>query len=75
MAKQFALNVRWVETPSETEECASPVSWALYTKDKAFFEQRPVRKMVSLWRDKGKSELVWTDQDSNLMSIVNWNYE
>jgi hypothetical protein len=75
MAKQFGLNVRWVETPSETEECAFPVSWALYTKDKAFFDQRPVRKMVSLWRDRGKSELVWTDQDSNLMSIINWTFE
>jgi hypothetical protein len=75
MAKEFGLNVRWVETPSDSDECAFPVSWALYTKDKTFFEQRPVRKMVSLWRDRGKSELVWTDQDSNLMSIINWNHE
>jgi hypothetical protein len=34
-----------------------------------------VRKAVSPWRDKGKSELVWTDQDSNLMSIINWQRE
>jgi hypothetical protein len=51
------------------------VSWALYTRDKSFFDLRPVRQMVSLWRDKGKSELVWTDQDSNLMSIINWSHE
>lgn len=75
MAKQFGLHVRWVETPSDTDDCAFPVSWALYTKDKTFFDQRPVRNMVSPWRDKGKSELVWTDLDSNLMSIINWSHE
>ena len=55
MAKQFGLNVRWIETRSDTEECAVPISWALYTRDKSFFDLRPVSRLVSLWRDKGKS--------------------
>ena len=40
--------------------------------DKAFAEAPIVRRAVSPWRDDGKSDLVWTDKDSNLMSIINW---
>ena len=60
------------ETGQEDETCVAPISWAVYTRDKAFFTSRMVRRAVSPWRDDGKSELVWTDQDSNLISIINW---
>jgi len=74
MAKLFGLTVRWLETPAETDDCRYAISWALYSRDKAFFETREVRRSISRWRDRGKSELVWTDEDSNLMSIINWRY-
>jgi hypothetical protein len=73
MAKEFGYTVGWFETNDEEAGCQAPISWAIYTRDKAFFTSRIVRKAVSPWRDDGKSELVWTDQDSNLMSIMNWN--
>lgn len=72
MAKQFGIDVGWFETNDQEAGCNAPISWAIYTRDKAFFTSRMVRKAVSPWRDDGKSELVWTDQDSNLISIINW---
>ena len=68
----FGTNVRWFETKEDGEYCQAPISWAIYTQDQTFFEAPIVRRAVSPWRDDGKSELVWTDKDSNLMSIVNW---
>lgn len=72
LAQQLGTNVRWFETKTDEEYCMAPISWAVYTKDNAFFEAPIVRRAVSPWRDDGRSELVWTDKDSNLMSIVNW---
>jgi hypothetical protein len=73
LAKQLGTNVRWFETKEDGEYCQAPISWAIYTQDQPFFEAPIVRRAVSSWRDDGKSELVWTDKDSNLMSIVNWS--
>jgi hypothetical protein len=72
MAKQFGVDVGWFETRQDDDFCLAPISWALYTRDKGFLTADVVRKAVSPWRDDGKSELVWTDRDSNLMSIINW---
>ena len=72
MANEFGVNVGWFETRTDEDHCQAPISWAVYTRDNEFFGAPIVRKAVSPWRDGGKSQLVWTDQDSNLMSIVNW---
>jgi len=74
LAKQFGIDVRWFET-RESEGCEGAISWALYTKDKSFFEVPRVRRLISRWRDRGQSEVVWTDTDSNLMSIINWRWD
>ena len=71
MARRFATTVRWFES-KEGEGCDGAISWALYTKDKAFFEVPAVKQAISAWRDRRRSELVWTDTDNNLMSIINW---
>lgn len=71
MARQFGIDVRWFET-REYAGCDGAISWALYTRDKTLFEVPAVRRAIAPWRDRGRSELVWTDRDSNLMSIVNW---
>jgi hypothetical protein len=34
-----------------------------------------VKKAISPWRDRRRSELVWTDTDNNLMSIINWRWD
>jgi hypothetical protein len=74
MAKQFGTHVRWFETP-EDDDCVGPISWALYSRDASFFEAPVVRRAISPWRDRSNSELVWTDNDSNLMSIINLRFE
>ena len=71
MAKAFGLGLRWFETQT-SQECEQPISWALYTRDKSFFEAPQVKPAISQWRDKSVAKLVWTDKSSNLMSILNW---
>ena len=71
LAAEFKLGVNWFETPP-AENCDNPVSWALYTKDDAFWKTPAVAKAISPWRDRGDSKLLWTDSSSNLMSIINW---
>jgi len=74
MARKFATTVRWFET-RDSESCDGAISWALYSKDKAFFEVPAVKKAISAWRDRRRTELVWTDTDNNLMSIINWGWD
>ena len=37
MAKRFGMDVRWFD-PKGGDGCEGAISWALYTRDKAFFE-------------------------------------
>jgi hypothetical protein len=71
MAQAFKLELGWFQTKT-SDDCAQPISWALYSRDKSFFEARQVKSAISPWRDGGVSQLVWTDKSSNLMSILNW---
>jgi hypothetical protein len=74
LAKEVGMLVRWFET-KEGEDCEGPISWAIYSKDRAFFEVPAVKAAASKWRDGSRSELVWTDSDSSLMSIIRWSWE
>ncbi len=69
LAAATGLEVNWVETGSE-DGCEDPISWALYTRDKGFWQVPEVRAAISPWRDRSQSRLLWTDRNSNLMSIV-----
>ena len=71
LAAASGLDVSWVETASE-DGCDDPISWALYTRDKGFWEVPEVKAAMSPWRDGSQSRLLWTDRNSNLMSIVPW---
>ena len=71
LAAAFGLTVGWFET-KVTDDCEDGVSWALYTRDQSFWTQPRVKEALSPWRDDGNSQLLWTDQSSNLMSILNW---
>ena len=70
MARAFGLETRWFET-QKGPDCQDPISWALYTRDASFFAIPEVERAISPWRDDGRSEMVWTDRSSNLMSILN----
>lgn len=71
LAAAAGLDVNWVETASE-DGCEDPISWALYTRDKAFWEVPQVKAAISPWRDGSQSRLLWTDRSSSLMSVVPW---
>jgi len=72
LAKRFDIGVRWLETADSEEGCDDGVSWALYTRDAAFWDAPEIRASISPWRDNSESTLLWTDASSNLLSIVNW---
>jgi hypothetical protein len=75
MARRLGLEVGWFD-PKGGEACEDAISWALFTRDKAFFAAPPVTAALSPWRDRGsRPDLVWTDSDSNLVSIINWREE
>ena len=40
------MDVRWFD-PKGGDGCEGAISWALYTKDKAFFEAPPVKAAIS----------------------------
>lgn len=71
LAASTGLDVKWVETSAEAG-CEDPISWALYTRDKAFWEVPEVKSAISPWRDGSQSRLLWTDRNSSLMSVVPW---
>ena len=49
--------------PRGGDGCEAPISWALYTRDKAFFDSAcRARARSRPGATTGKSELVWTDQ-------------
>ncbi len=71
LAKSFGLNAMWFET-KVTDGCDEPVSWAVHTRDQAFFDSPEVKRAASTWRDGLDTTLLWTDKSANLMSIINW---
>lgn len=73
LAKEFRVAVGWLPSVSDDSYCQLSVSWALFTKDLRFFRSPSVRRAVAPWPDRGRSELLWTDANSNLLSIINWS--
>jgi hypothetical protein len=72
LAAKFGLGVKWFETPNDGDDCDETVSWAIYTRDPGFFDAPGVSPGISPWRDGRETRLLWTDANSNLMSIINW---
>jgi hypothetical protein len=71
LAAALGLGVHWFESAKGTD-CDDPVSWALYTRDAAFWAVPEVGAAISPWRDQSDSRLLWTDASSNLLSVINW---
>lgn len=72
LAAASGLDVRWIETNNTAECCDDPISWALYSRDKAFWEVPDVKVAISPWRYRSNATLLWTGRDSNLTSILPW---
>ncbi len=71
LAAALGLEVHWFET-AEGADCEDPVSWALYSRDAAFWTVPEVKAAISPWRDRSDRRLLWTDGSSNLLSVINW---
>jgi hypothetical protein len=74
MAKVEGLDVNWFETEGDDPDCDDASSWALYTRDHDFWKVPDVADGISDWRDNAETRLVWTDNNANLMSIINWGW-
>jgi hypothetical protein len=72
MAQLFGLDVNWFETDGEEADCDDASSWALYSRDHDLWKLPDVADGISEWRDNSDERLVWTDNNANLMSIINW---
>ena len=46
----------------KAKRCERALSWALYSRDKSFFESARCGEAIAKWPDGGSSELVWTDK-------------
>jgi hypothetical protein len=72
LAKAFGMSANWFASDSDDGYCAYSVNWALLTKDAGFFRSYPVKRAISEWPGDGRSEIVWTDANSSLLSIFKW---
>jgi hypothetical protein len=71
LAAALGLQVHWFES-AEGTDCEDPVSWALYSRDDGLWTVPEVKAAISPWRDQSDSRLLWTDANSNLLSVINW---
>jgi hypothetical protein len=71
LAAQVGLGVHWTRTPAD-DDCDDPADWVLYTRDQTFWAVPEVKTSIAAWSDGSTSQLLWTDSNSSLMSILNW---
>jgi hypothetical protein len=68
----FNLPVGWFSTPDMIEGCEDGISWTLYTRDEGFWKIKRVAKNRSDWPDRSDQTIVWTDKNTNLLSVMCW---
>jgi hypothetical protein len=74
LSETFSLPVGWFDTPDMVEECEGGISWALYTRDEGFWKIKRVAKNRSDWADHSNRTIVWTDKNTNLLSVMDWSW-
>jgi hypothetical protein len=74
MSQHFNLPAAWFDTPSMVEDCIGGVSWAIYTRDEGFWNVKRVAMSRAPWPDRGSRTVMWTDQYSNIFSLINTQY-
>jgi hypothetical protein len=71
-SQTFDLPVGWFYTPVMVDDCGDGVSWTLYTRDEGFWKIKRVAKNRSDWPDHSARTIVWTDKNTNLLSVICW---
>jgi SAM-dependent methyltransferase len=74
MAKHFNIPVAWFDTPNMVDDCVDGVSWAVYTRDEGFWNIKRVAKNRAPWPDRADTTVMWTDQYSNIFSVINSHF-
>ena len=59
-------------TVNMVDDCDDSVDWVLYTRDEAFWKIKRVAKNRSDWSDHSDRKVVWTDKNTNLLSVITW---
>jgi hypothetical protein len=72
-SQTFNLPVGWFYTPVMVDDCADGISWALYTRDEGFWKIKRVAKNRADWGDHSERTIVWTDKNTNLLSVMCWS--
>ena len=72
LSQALDLPVAWFDTPDHVDDCDDGVSWALYTRDKGFFDVPEVARARSPWPDNAATTILWTDNYSNLLDVISW---
>jgi hypothetical protein len=72
LAQTHDLQVGWFDTPDMVDGCDGGISWALYTRDQGFWKIKRVAKNRSDWPDHSTRTIVWTDKNTNLLSVICW---
>ncbi len=73
LSEHFNLPAAWFDTPSMLADCREGVSWAVYTRDEGFWKIKRVANNRAPWPDRADTKVLWTDQHSNLLALLNGN--
>jgi hypothetical protein len=71
LAAAFRLGVGWFQL-EESDACEEPIGWAVFTHDADFWRLPSVQEARSPWPDDADTALLWSDQNSSLLSILQW---
>ena len=71
-SQTFNLPVGWFSTPDMVDDCDDGISWTLYTRDEGFWKIKRVARNCSDWPDRSDRTIVWTDKNTNLLSVMCW---
>jgi hypothetical protein len=72
LSQLFNLPAGWFDSPDMIEDCEDGISWVLYTRDSDFWKIKRVAKNRSDWPDHSNRTIVWTDKNTNLVSVMRW---
>ncbi|MEW6982042.1 spermidine synthase [Colwelliaceae bacterium 6471] len=69
LADSFKMNALYFRTEA-SERDVNTTEWAIITNNQAFITNYKVKKYLTPWPESDKENIVWTDNYSNLLSVL-----
>ncbi len=69
LADSLGKSALYFETAANVDE-VNQTQWVLITNNRAFLNNRKVKDLTSAWPNKVDKNIVWTDDYSNLLSVL-----